>query len=756
MPTNEQIDKLLRDRYYLPTETSWSDVVNRVSKIYEPIKPFMLQKEFIPSSPTLMNANTNGVRAGTLSSCFPVKIEDSLKGIMKTMNDVAEITRMGGGVGMDFSSLRGSNEMVSGNSRASGGPLSFIGIYDAILDGIMQGGARRGAGMSMLDIHHPSILDFIKAKQDTNKYMRSNFSVRMPDSFYKTLKEKPNEIFKTINVVDKKENILCDENDEPFTYQRLWDLIIESAWMSAEPGVFNKDIATKKCTVTNVDQRVLSNPCAEFVNIPYSSCNLGSIDLAKLVEDGKINHDKFVSIIQNATKFLNNVIDANAYPIPEIEDITKKIRAIGLGFMGLGHALMKMGICYDSKEGNDVVKYICKIMLLESMKVSIELAKEFGPYPAFDFETYKQSKSYLWEDQEFAELLSIIKKVGIRNSANLSCAPTGSLSFLANTSSGIEPIFALAYTRRIEKTNKEYEEVYVTDDVFEAFIDDNYKEHKEEILKDVVNNKGSCQKCKVMSKEHKDIFKTANDISANDHLEILSSAANIIDLSVSKTINLPRDISKEEVADVYLKAWEKGIIGVTVYREGSRDGILVTNTEEKTIEAGKHAPKRPQDIECEVNITSIKKKQYYVVLGLLEGKPYEVFTGENYNNEGDIFIPRTIKQGIIRKKKSRKYLLLGENEVEYDISNGHSSEEADALSRQISLNLRHGTPLQYVVEQLQKYQGLHNFPKAIARTLKKFIDNNTISTEKCPECKTQLIYTDGCVSCPACGFSKCG
>ena len=755
MPTNEQIQKILKDRYYLKNENSWGDMSKRVSNIYSPIKKFIEDKVFIPSSPTLMNANTKGEKVGTLSSCFPMKIEDSLDEIMRAMSECAEVTRMGGGVGQDFSKLRGSNEIVKSTSRTSGGPLSFIGIYNAVLDGVMQGGARRGAGMSKLYIAHPDILKFITAKIDNDNYNRSNFSVKVPDWFYIKLKEDPDDVFKTVNVTDGEENILYDEEGREVTYRMLWDRIIESAWLSAEPGIFNMDIATRQCTVTNIDDTVISNPCSEFTNIRYSSCNLGSINLVKLIKDKKLNRGELIAAVKQATRFLDSVIDKNVFPLKEIEDTTLKIRPIGLGIMGLAHSLCLMEIPYGSKEGCEFADEIMSLITLESMRESIELAKIHGSYDAFDYGLFVKANERFFVKDEFKQLLPLIKEFGIRNSCFTSVAPTGTISYIANTTSGIEPIFALAYTRKIEKKNKEYEEVYITDDVFEAFLDEYYKDQKDDILKEVVSNNGSCQNSKIMNKEHKKIFKTAGDLKPIQHLDMLEAIARNTSLSVSKTINLSSTATKEEVGEVYIKAWEKGIIGVTVYRDGSRDGILVTNKKDKTIDTSRHAPKRPKEIECEVNITSIRKKQYYVVLGLMEGKPYEVFTGENYNDSGDIFIPKMVRNGVIYKKKSGKYVLIDESKNEYNISNGHSSEEADALSRQISLNLRHGTPLLYVVEQLQKYQGLHNFPKAIARTLKKFISNNTISTEKCPDCDTQLIYTDGCVSCPACGFSKC-
>jgi len=330
------------------------------------------------------------------------------------------------------------------------------------------------------------------------------------------------------------------------------------------------------------------------------------------------------------------------------------------------------------------------------------------------------------------------------------------ISYIADTSSGIEPVFALAYSRKIEKTNSEYEVVYITDSVFEDYINKHYPNNKTEILESVSKNGGSCQKCKILTKEDKSIFITATDLTPMEHLNALGRAAKNTSLSISKTINLPKDISKEKVSDVYIEAYKQGIIGVTVYRDGSRDGILTTENKEseKNETANRAAPKRPVKIDCEVNITSVNKKQYYVIIGLVDNEPYEVFTGENYNSEGDIFIPKSVKFGKLKKKNKGEYILIAGNN-EYRVGGSHSIPEVEALSRQISLNMRHFVPLQFIVEQLLKGNYLTAFHKSIARTLKKYIKEHAESTEKCPDCGDRMVYESGCISCKSCGYSKC-
>jgi ribonucleoside-diphosphate reductase alpha chain len=486
--------------------------------------------------------------------------------------------------------------------------------------------------------------------------------------------------------------------------------------------------------------------CAEFTNIPYNSCNLGSIDVAKFVdENGIFDINGFIKLVHKTTRYLDTLIDYNTFPLDKIKDITLKTRPIGLGVMGFAHALAKMGIPYNSEKGVIFGEWLAELLTLESMKESVKLAKEKGAYEAFDYDVYIKANERFFEKEEFKDLLPDIKKYGIRNHCNTSIAPTGTISYIANTSSGIEPMFALAFVRRIEHTNNEFEEVYMVESVFEDYLDKHYSDKKNDVLKEVVDNNGSCQKSTILTDEEKAIFVTSGDIDPMDHVNMLGGIARNTSLSVSKTINLPRDVSQEKVGEVYREAWRQGIIGVTVYRDGSRDGILVTKKDDTTV-SERHSPKRPSEINAEVHIPTVNKKQYYVIIGEFDGKPYEVFTGENYNNAGENFIPRSVKTGLIKKVKTGKYILVAENGNEYDITNGHSVDEAEALSRQISLNLRHGTPLHFIVEQLQKNGGLINFNKAIARTLKKYINNETKASEKCPNCTTQLVYTDGCCS----------
>jgi ribonucleoside-diphosphate reductase alpha chain len=334
-----------------------------------------------------------------------------------------------------------------------------------------------------------------------------------------------------------------------------------------------------------------------------------------------------------------------------------------------------------------------------------------------------------------------------------------SISFAAETSGGIEPVFALAYKRKIEKITNKFEEVFITDPVFEEYLNKNYPEKKEKILENVVENKGSCQKSKILSEEEKKIFITARDLTPLEHLDILEATAKNTSLSVSKTINVPKESTPEDISKVFLEAHKRGIIGVTVYREGSREGILIDinedgRTYDKILKT--QAPKRPKDLPCKVAQYTLKKQRYYVVIGLFSEEPYEIFTGINHDDDGNIYIPNNIEKGFIQKEKRGHYNLVTEEKT-YVLTNGHSDANAEALTRMISTSLRHGTPVEYVCQQLEKVKGdMNTFAKVLIRALKTYIKDGTkVTGEVCLICgSSDLIRMEGCIKCK-CGWSKC-
>lgn len=767
------VEKLLSERYYLKHELSWEQLSRRISDIHTPMYDYILNRVFIPSTPTLMNLNTNGERNGTLSSCFILGMDDSIDSIMNSMKDAAIVTKMTGGVGFNFSKLRGANENVKSISANSGGVMSFINIFDSVLDGIRQGGKRRGAGMSMLSIYHPDILSFIDAKvTDTTKYTRSNFSVCTDSIFYEVLKKSPTKLFKTRNVVDGKDRILTDSFGTEYTYKMLWDKIIHNAWLRAEPGIFNGEIAADRCSCKHITREVFSNPCSEYTHIPYTSCNLGSINLSSFVVDDKFDWKSFETIIENSVIYLNGVIDNNQYPIEKIKIETMSVRPIGLGEMGLAHLLYLLKIPYDSDMAMSLSTDINRYMTTVSMRKSMELARDRNKtYNYYNYDVFMDANARFFDKDEFmgidlVELKSNIKKYGVHNSCFTSIAPTGTISYIADCSGGMEPVFGLVFTRKIEKDNKSYEHVYIVDPIFEKYIEKTYPGNKIKIYEYISNNKGSCQGCTYLTDSEKQIFKVAGDITPRWHLNILSAVANNVSLSVSKTINLPKNCSEKEIGDIFIDAHKMGVIGVTVYRDESREGILVHKKDsESSFIQRRDAPKRPDDLDCDIHEMNVmlngKSERFVSLVGKLSGTVYEIFVTRDLKNKLDF---NKHKRGIIRKIKKGRYDLIvinGEEQVKIEDISSVFGGQLGTLSRLVSMSLRHGTPLQIIVDQLQKntMSGFFDFDRCVSRVLKHYIKEGeiVITSDICPECKSKLIYVEGCKSCSdkECGYTAC-
>ena len=547
--------------------------------------------------------------------------------------------------------------------------------------------------------------------------------------------------------------------------------------ITLDEGVDVYDISTPQNRNFIANGAVVHN--SEFTNIANSSCNLGSLNLTKYVINGEFDFIGFGKDVAITTRFLDKVIDINEFPTETIEETTKAIRSIGLGVMGLAHTLILLGIPYASKDAKEFTKKLIGYMTLKSMEESIRLAKENGSYPAFDHDTFTKANerfffynSILTEngkllDIDVDQILFDLNHVGVRNSCFTSIAPTGTISFLADVSGGIEPIFALAYARKIEKEkdrdgNLAYDIAYIADRFFDDYLTKNHSENKKAILKYTADNKGSCQGCTFLSKEEQELFKTAQDLKSTEHLDVLEAVAQMTSLSVSKTINLPENASLKDVADVYIDAYKRGIIGVTVYRDKCRGGILV-HEEDLIPKIKKHdAPKRPKKLKAEMHQFVVNKQSYYVAVGLMESDLYEVFTGINHDDDGEVYIPKTVSVGSIIKNGRGDYDFVEKDTGNtYHLTNGHSNSEADALTRSISTSLRHGVDISIIVQQLEKTKGsLNSFAKAITRMLKKYIvDGIKVQGEKCPKCGADLIRIEGCKKCSNtldCSYSVCG
>jgi ribonucleoside-diphosphate reductase alpha chain len=506
----------------------------------------MARLEFVPNSPTLFNA---GTPIGQLSACFVLPVGDSLESIFTTVKNMAVIEQTGGGVGFDFSRLRPNGDIVKSTKGVASGPVSFMRVFDVGTEVIKAGGKRRGAMMGILRVDHPDIVEFITSKQQPGFLSNFNISVAVTDEFMKTLEE------------DGEYWLTNPRNREKVKTQRargVWDLMIKSAWMSGDPGVVFIDEINRHNPTPTVGRIESTNPCGEQPLLPYESCNLGSINLSTMIEDGKMNWEKLRETVRNCVHFLDNVVDANKYPLKEIAEITRANRKIGLGVMGFADMLIKLGIRYDSEEALQLAERLMKFIEEEGHKKSVEIGEERGSFPNFE--------GSIWKDRYGT----------MRNATVTTVAPTGTISIIAGCSSGIEPIFAISFIRNVLSGARLFE----TNPLFElAAKERGFYSAKlfEEIAKT-----GSAQKIEGVPEDVKKLFVTALDIKPEWHVRMQAAFQKYTDNAVSKTVNLPAEATVEDVGRVYDLAWRLKCKGVTVFRYGSKPEQVLYIGEVKT------------------------------------------------------------------------------------------------------------------------------------------------------------------------------
>ena len=494
----------------------------------------MSNLEFIPNSPALINA---GTRMGQLSACFVLPVEDSMKSIFEAVKDMALIHQSGGGTGFSFSRLRPKGDVVRSTKGIASGPVSFMRVFDMATDIIKQGGRRRGANMGILSIDHPDILEFITAKTREGAFANFNLSVAITDKFIRLLEA--DEEYKLVNPRTRKPTRKLRARD-------VFNLIVATAWKTGDPGLVFIDRINKYNPTPRAGVIESTNPCAEQPLLPYESCVLGSINLSKMVDKKKIDWQKLRGVVRTAIHFLDNVIDVNKYPLPRIERMTKGNRKIGLGVMGFAEMLIKLGISYNSREGVRIAENIMKFITREAREKSKKLATLRGVFPNF--------KGSIWDK----------RKIRVRNASLTTIAPTGTISTIAGCSSGIEPLFAISYVRRI----LEGTEFLETNGLFEEIAMDRGFYDKKLLME--IAKKGSIQHMKKIPLSVRRIFVTAFDISPEWHVKMQAAFQKHTDNAVSKTVNLPYEATVEEVEKVYKLAFKLGCKGVTVYRYGSK------------------------------------------------------------------------------------------------------------------------------------------------------------------------------------------
>jgi ribonucleoside-diphosphate reductase alpha chain len=550
----------------LMVEGKLAQYEERIREYYE----LMMSRDFLPNTPTLMNA---GARLGQLSACFVLDMQDDMYKIMKSSTDAAMIFKSGGGVGINYSDLRPEGDIVASTSGVASGPSSFMRIIDTITDVVKQGGKRRGANMGILEAWHPDIEKFVTAKTKPGVFENFNVSVGIWEDFWHSLTNKDNSKY-TLR------NPRTHEPVKQIDSHQLIDLIAFSAWKSAEPGVIFFDNINKynPLIVAKGGPLRATNPCGEQSLYPYESCNLGSINLANFVKrraDGYYEFDwqRYEQAIRLSSHFLDNVIDMNNYPVEEIDINTKLTRRIGLGIMGMADLLFLLKIPYNSKDGYEFMNKLAEALSYYSMEESVALAKSRGSFPLFRetdyvrgkipiagyYELPKETHAYDW-----GSLIEKIQKYGIRNSWTSTIAPTGTLSMIADTSNGVEPMFAVVFEKRVTVGR-----FFYTNKIFESILKENGL-YNDDILTKIANNYGSVRGLSEIPEWIQKIFVTAIDIHWTDHIMAQAVWQKWISNAIAKTINMPSDATAEDVKSAYLLSHELGLKGVTVYRDGSR------------------------------------------------------------------------------------------------------------------------------------------------------------------------------------------
>jgi len=556
--TTEVLKKryLLKDEYQNVIETP-SQLFRRVSlnvaaaelnfksrlsraEVEENFYELMRNLEFMPNSPTLMNAGTS---LGQLSACFVLPIEDSIEGIFETLANMAKIHQTGGGTGFSFSRLRPTNDIVHSTKGSASGPLSFMSIYDQATGVIVQGGRRRGANMGILNCDHPDIVDFVEAKTQSGQFSNFNLSVAVTEKFMRAAKR--NTRFELINPRTGK-------TAKKVKAASLFDLMANAAWRSGEPGLVFIDQVNRKNPTPDIGKIEATNPCGELPLLPYESCNLASINLAKMVLNGSVNWHKLEETVNWGVRFLDNVIEVNNYPLVQIRQITQANRKIGLGVMGFADMLIKLGIPYNSPQALAFAKRLMLFIRRKSLSASALLAEQRGAFPNYKRSTYAK------------------KNLRLRNATVNTIAPTGTISIIAGCSSGIEPLFAISFVRNVLSGSRLFE----INPLFEAQAKKRGL-YKKQILSEIAR-KGSLQGVAHIPEDMKRIFVTAFDIKPAEHLEIQAAFQRYTDNAVSKTVNLPQSATVEDVKEIYLMAYKLKCKGITIYRYGSKPQQVLT------------------------------------------------------------------------------------------------------------------------------------------------------------------------------------
>ena len=517
-----------------------------VPEAEEKFYQMMRNLEFMPNSPTLMNA---GASLGQLSACFVIPVDDSIDGIFEALKSMARIHQTGGGTGFSFSRLRPKGDLVSSTKGQASGPVSFMSIFDKATEVIVQGGKRRGANMGILRCDHPDIIEFIEAKIEKNRFGNFNLSVGITDRFMEAVAG--NKVFDLINPRNGKKV-------KKLKARTIFDLIANAAWLTGDPGLIFLDEINRKNPTPQIGLIEATNPCGELPLLPYESCNLASINLSQMVQGHALDWEKLTASIRWGIRFLDDVIEVNQFPLPQTRKITLANRKVGLGVMGFADLLIRLGIPYQAKEAVSFAGKLMRFIHQESVNASVALARERGVFPNFSKSIYAP------------------QNLRLRNATVNTIAPTGTISIIAGCSSGIEPLFAVSFIRNVLSGTRLFE----VNPLFEAMAKTRGFYSKEMIAR--VAQSGSLRSIKEIPPEVKRIFVTAFDVTPQQHLQVQAAFQKYADNSVAKTINLPSAATVEDVRKIYLLAYKLKCKGITIYRYGSKeDQVLSLGNQEK-------------------------------------------------------------------------------------------------------------------------------------------------------------------------------
>ena len=735
---NSVVDSILAARYYRTGETSFEDVCRRVADALgetpEETKEYydaMFSLSFLPNSPTLMNA---GTPLGQLSACFTLPVNDSLPEIFDAVRWGAIIHQSGGGTGYNFSHLRPEGAPVRSTDGVASGPVSFMRVFNAATDVIKQGGRRRGANMGILNVWHPDIMKFIRSKAKEGDFSNFNISVMVSDDFMNhVVHGEMNKVWVT------------GTDGAGITVGDIWDGVVEGVWKNGEPGILFYDTINRKNPTPELGEIDTTNPCGEQPLLPFESCVLGSINLAKFIRADGLNYEALDKMTRMGIRFLDAVITKNVFPISEIRDATNRTRKVGLGLMGVHDAMLMLRIPYDSEAGRNFCTEVMERINRVAVEESIILGKEKGTFPAY--------KGSVWDKQGLV----------MRNAALTTIAPTGTISLLAGCSSGIEPVFSFAYTRR-NTVGKTFVMVhpYFESELLRIIDAMGYAGPEADAKRDEVINhvheKGTIQDLDWLPDSFRAVFKTALDIGWKDHVLMQAAFQQHVHASISKTINMPAYAAKEDVAQAVILAWQEGIKGMTLYRTGSReDVVLALEKQEKPAEPvviteSKTEPSlvqqlpfnRPRELVGRTFLAQSGCCRLYITINSMNGKPIEVFI-------------RTVGAGC--------------------------EASSNALGRSISTGLQNGVPYEKFVKQFgkvscvsaiknKKSEGI-SCADVVGKCIELAATNQAITTldnwsftpvlpgEKknpsCPECGQPLDFGEGCNQgiCKNCGWSGC-